>query len=331
MSGGGGSVGTRECATNETSDDPRCKDVTVVAFIIYPAAANSFNVDSLRGQAVCKQLKETIEKIKENVAMRMFEESVRGKVPDPEDLLLPAEKVQLKRCILSAKRDTLPPICTHNMRDDEHDPVLNALRRVKLFNHDHDRVKVVFHPEFLSSVSPLIGLDYEDFVRGCHLGVFPSYYEPWGYTPAECTVMGVPSVTTNLSGFGCFINQHVEDAKSYGIHVVDRRFKGCDDSINELTEILYEYTCLSRRQRIIVRNRTERLSELLDWKTLATFYRDARRKALTIAYKDLEERLAKASSVPATPSISCPTTPHESDYSEDSELDDYEEKQWHEN
>ncbi|KIH43181.1 hypothetical protein ANCDUO_26819, partial [Ancylostoma duodenale] len=44
---------------------------------------------------------------------------------------------------------------------------------------------VVFHPEFLSSVSPLIGLDYEDFVRGCHLGVFPSYYEPWGYTPGR--------------------------------------------------------------------------------------------------------------------------------------------------
>ena len=58
----------------------------------------------------------------------------------------------------------------------------------------------MFHPEFLSSTNPLFGLDYEDFVRGCHLGVFPSYYEPWGYTPAECTVMGIPSVTTNLSG-----------------------------------------------------------------------------------------------------------------------------------
>ncbi|EYC24178.1 hypothetical protein Y032_0014g2368 [Ancylostoma ceylanicum] len=165
------------------STDPRCKDVTVIAFIIYPAAANSFNVDSLRGQAVCKQLKDTIAKIKENVANRMFEESVRGRVPDPEELLLPAEKVQLKRCILAAKRDSLPPICTHNMLDNANDPVLQALRRVQLFNHDHDRVKVVFHPEFLSSVSPLIGLDYEDFVRGCHLGVFPSYYEPWGYTP----------------------------------------------------------------------------------------------------------------------------------------------------
>ena len=60
--------------------------------------------------------------------------------------------------------------------------------------------KVVFHPEFLSSTNPLFGLDYEEFVRGCHLGIFPSYYEPWGYTPAECTIMGIPSITTNLSG-----------------------------------------------------------------------------------------------------------------------------------
>ena len=59
---------------------------------------------------------------------------------------------------------------------------------------------MIFHPEFLSSTNPLFGLDYEDFVRGCHLGVFPSYYEPWGYTPAECTVMGIPSISTNLSG-----------------------------------------------------------------------------------------------------------------------------------
>ena len=52
---------------------------------------------------------------------------------------------------------------------------------------------MVFHPEFLVSTNPLFGIDYDEFVRGCHLGVFPSYYEPWGYTPAECTVMGIPS------------------------------------------------------------------------------------------------------------------------------------------
>ena len=77
----------------------------------------------------------------------------------------------------------LPPICTHNVTDDWNDQVLSALRRCKLFNQKFDRVKVVFHPEFLNSTNPLFGLDYEEFVRGCHLGVFPSYYEPWGYTP----------------------------------------------------------------------------------------------------------------------------------------------------
>lgn len=69
------------------------------------------------------------------------------------------------------------------MVDDANDQVLSYLRRCQLLNHDEDRVKVVFHPEFLSAVSPLIQLDYEEFVRGCHMGVFPSYYEPWGYTP----------------------------------------------------------------------------------------------------------------------------------------------------
>lgn len=75
------------------------------------------------------------------------------------------------------------------MADDANDPILNQIRRVKLFNDAHDRVKVIFHPDFLSSNNPVLGLDYEEFVRGCHLGVFPSYYEPWGYTPAECTVV----------------------------------------------------------------------------------------------------------------------------------------------
>lgn len=75
------------------------------------------------------------------------------------------------------------------MADDHNDPILSQIRRVKLFNNSHDRVKVVFHPDFLNSNNPILGMDYEEFVRGCHLGVFPSYYEPWGYTPAECTVV----------------------------------------------------------------------------------------------------------------------------------------------
>lgn len=82
-----------------------------------------------------------------------------------------------------AQRTSLPPVITHNLVDDSKDEVLNYVRRLHLFNNRHDRVKVIFHPEFLNTSSPLLPMDYEEFVRGCHLGVFPSYYEPWGYTP----------------------------------------------------------------------------------------------------------------------------------------------------
>jgi glycogen(starch) synthase len=94
-------------------------------------------------------------------------------------LFVEQEIVLLKRRILALKRASLPPITTHNMIDDVSDPILSHLRRLRLFNDPSDRVKVIFHPEFLSSSSSLFSIEYEDFVRGCHLGIFPSYYEPW--------------------------------------------------------------------------------------------------------------------------------------------------------
>lgn len=130
----------------------------------------------------------------------------------------------------------------------------------------------------------MLPLDYDDFVRGTHLGVFSSYYEPWGYTPAECTVMGVPSITTNLSGFGCYMEELIENASDYGIYIVDRRLKGVDDSVNQLTDYMYEFTLKTRRQRINQRNRTERLSDLLDWRRMGMEYIKARQLALRRAY-----------------------------------------------
>lgn len=244
--------------------------------------------------------------------------------------------VKLKRCIFTAQRHSLPPICTHNVVDDHNDQVLNALRRCQLFNNRHDRVKVIFHPEFLNSTNPLFGLDYEDFVRGCHLGVFPSYYEPWGYTPAECTVMGIPSITTNLSGFGCFMQDHIQDPKSYGIYIVDRHHKAAEDSIKELAQYMFDFTCLSRRQRIIQRNRTERLSELLDWKSLGIYYRKARNIAIAKTNPDeMNEdsmsvksfKYTKPASAPGSPSYSRSSTPMPSDNEGEDEAHLYDEEQ----
>jgi len=207
-------------------------------------------------------------------------------VAKSEDLVHEDDVVKLKRHIFALKRESLPPIVTHNMVDGGADLVLNELRRLRLFNSSSDRVKVVFHPEFLSSNNPVLGMDYEDFVRGCHLGVFPSYYEPWGYTPAECTLMGVPSVTTNLSGFGCYIEENVDNPSDYGIYIVDRRMKSVEESVQQLTDYFIQFCQKTQRQRINLRNRTERLSDLLDWKRIGLEYRKARQLALYRKYPE---------------------------------------------
>merc|ERR1711939_882939 len=262
--------------------------LTIVAFLIMPAQTTSLSVDSLKGQAVTKSLADTVSNIERGIGRRLFERSVHWKegdpMPDEKELITPADRVMLRRRLFAMKRHQLPPIVTHNMVNDAEDPVLSQLRRVQLFNSSSDRVKVVFHPEFLNSANPVLSLDYDDFVRGCHLGVFASYYEPWGYTPAECTVMGIPSVTTNLSGFGCWLDELIENSEDYGIYITDRRTKSVEDSVNQLTEYMFDFANKSRRQRINQRNRTERLSDLLDWKRMGMEYVKARQLALRRAY-----------------------------------------------
>uniref|UniRef100_A0A8C2APA1 Glycogen [starch] synthase n=1 Tax=Cyprinus carpio TaxID=7962 RepID=A0A8C2APA1_CYPCA len=259
-------------------------DVTVVVFFIMPAKTNNFNVESLKGQAVRKQLWDTAQSVKEKFGKRLYESLLRGEIPDMSKILDRDDFTIMKRAIYATQRHSFPPVTTHNMLDDSTDPILSNIRRIGLFNGRNDRVKIVFHPEFLSSTSPLLPMDYEEFVRGCHLGVFPSYYEPWGYTPGECTVMGIPSVTTNLSGFGCFMEEHVSDPSEYGIYIVDRRFRSADESCNQLTQFMFSFCQQSRRQRIIQRNRTERLSDLLDWRYLGRFYMHARHLALSRSF-----------------------------------------------
>ncbi|OZJ06261.1 Glycogen [starch] synthase [Bifiguratus adelaidae] len=260
--------------------------MTVVAFIIMPGRTESFAVEALKGQALTKALRETVREIQDRVGKKIYETALRGHEIEAKEVMSSEDNILLKRRTFALKRTTLPPIVTHNIINDSEDPVMNQLRRLSLFNYPGDRVKVIFHPEFLNANNPLIGMDYEEFVRGCHLGVFPSYYEPWGYTPAECTVMGVPSITTNLSGFGCFMEDSIENTEDYGIYIVDRRMKSVDESINQLADQMFRFAQKSRRQRINQRNRTERLSDLLDWKRMGLEYVKARQLALRRVYGD---------------------------------------------
>ena len=159
-----------------------------------PAKTQSYNFEALKGQAVMKQLKETVIEVQNNIGQRLFDQvagyyifNPSGTIPNLDQIILDSDMILLKGRMFALKRDTLPPVVTHNMQDDENDPILKQLRQVNLVNRPEgikhyliiDRVKIVFHPEFLDSNNPILGMHDEEFVRGCHLGVFPSYYEPW--------------------------------------------------------------------------------------------------------------------------------------------------------
>jgi glycogen synthase len=254
---------------------------TVVAFIITRAPTRSYTVQELQNHSMFQDLRSTCMTIKEQMGDALFMAVARGQIPLPSELLSDDAVVRLKRVMHAYRSGRQPAIVTHTMVDDAKDPVLQHLRHRQLFNAADDRVKMIYHPDFVSATSPLWQIDYEQFVRGCHIGIFPSYYEPWGYTPMESLAMGVPAVATDLSGFGAYVQRHIPNHTEQGILVVNRRTQNFDQSTNDLVDYLYNFVQLSRRQRIELRNRAERLSELFDWSALSRHYHEAHDLALS--------------------------------------------------
>ncbi len=253
---------------------------TVVAFIVTRANFRSMNVEVLKNQALFDDLGEACKRVSDHMGRRLFHHISMGRIPDSSDLIDDEDMARLKRSMHAWRNSRQPSIVTHDLWDDANDPILQQLRHCRLFNSREDPVKVVFHPDFLSATSPLIRLDYDQFVRGCHMGVFPSYYEPWGYTPMECVASGVTAVTSDLAGFGSYVMRNIADPANQGLFVVERRSRDFNAAANQLTEILFNYAIKERRGRIELRNRVERLSEYFDWTHLIAHYSHAYRMAL---------------------------------------------------
>jgi glycogen(starch) synthase len=253
---------------------------TVVAFIITRAATKNISVGVLQSQAMFDELRNTCADLEHQMGRKLFMAAATGRMPSYQELLPDDAAVRLKRAMHVWRSNRQPTIVTHDLVDDANDAILKHLRHRGLFNAADDPVKIVFHPEFLSATSPLINVDYDNFVRGCHMGVFPSYYEPWGYTPMECVALGVPAVTTDLSGFGAYVQRHVDYSQQQGVFVLRRREQSFDQSTDDLANYLFDFTRLTRRQRIELRNRVERLSELFDWSVLVRHYHEAHDLAL---------------------------------------------------
>ena len=256
---------------------------TVVAFIITRTAVRNVNVDVLENQARLDELARFCDEAKEQIGQKIFMASAAGRQLTRGELIDDSVQISLKRLTAAFKRFKQPHIVTHDLVDDTKDPIIGHIRHRHLLNFGGDPVKMVYHPQFVTSTSPLIGLDYDDFIRGCHLGIFPSYYEPWGYTPMECIVSGIPAVTSNLAGFGAYVQGAMALDDDSGIKVIDRRTQSFDEAVAQLVDFLYRFCHMTRRERIDMRNKAESLAGRFDWETLGSHYHDAHDLALSRA------------------------------------------------
>lgn len=191
-------------------------------------------------------------------------------------------------------RDNNPleqPVITHWLNNMDSDNTLCKFRSLGMDNGKGDRVKIFFIPCYLTGDDGIVNLTYYDVVLGNDLCVFPSYYEPWGYTPLESIAFKVPCVTTDLAGFGLWVNSELGHygELSDGVKVVHRTDSNYGDVANAIEETIYEYSELGDADIKAVRANAEKLSKKALWSHFIKYYE----KAYDFALRKAEERKSK--------------------------------------
>jgi len=239
---------------------------TIFAFIWVPAPNRGKNIELLKHMALYERLEDEIEDELRKIKNRLYYAISRGEPPTEQNLLDEEFLYKVKKMLFELKheKNDLPPISV--LEVDESDAILNRIKKNGLLNKENDKVKVIYYPTYLSSADGLIGLEYYQAVIGCHLGVFPSYYESWGYTPLETIALGLPAVTSDLSGFGQYILNNVAESESQdAVKVIRRINTPYEKSLSELVDFMYRIYTMPRRERGDAKIRAKKLSYLFSW------------------------------------------------------------------
>ncbi|RLJ06632.1 MAG: hypothetical protein DRP13_02380 [Candidatus Aenigmatarchaeota archaeon] len=244
---------------------------TIVVFICVPFSVKGRRYDVLENLALFDTLEEKIEKETSRLKGKIIEFFIKGLLPDEKKLFDREFLDEMKRIRLQfmSRRGQTPPVSPFELESEN--LITQALKRNNLLNRKEDRVKIIYYPEYLSSVDGLLGLNYYNAVIGCHLGVFPSYYEPWGYTPLESAALGLQTITTDLAGFGKFIQSKIK-RNECSIMVLKREGKKYNESVKSLENMLFKIYKMNKKQRISNKIQAKRLSELADWDFLIENY-----------------------------------------------------------
>ncbi len=253
---------------------------TIVAFIFIPNGGVNRNVEMIKNLSRFQRIEDLVDDELPNIKERVFTSISEGKMPDQscvlgEEFLFDLKKLLAKIRYTKGQNAPISPFDLQGEND-----ITRALQRNGLFNSKEDKVKVIYYPDYLSSADGLLGLNYYGAIIGSHLGVFPSYYEPWGYTPLETAAYGVMAITTDLAGFGQFIKKEMQKTDKKGIFVLDREGKTKGETSDALCKIMMEIYKTGKKERIEYKMGAKELSFSADWSQLIENYAKAYELAL---------------------------------------------------
>lgn len=183
------------------------------------------------------------------------------------------------------------PMITHWLHNMSHDNVLGMLKYYNMWNQKEDKVKLIFLPCYLTGNDGVINMTYYDLVLGNDLCVYPSYYEPWGYTPLEAIAFKVPCITTDLAGFGLWANS-VKGAYSEltdGVKVIHRTDYNYSEVADAIKDTIAAFSVMSDEDVKKCRQNAEKLSKKALWSEFIKYYEEA----YDIALRKCAERNAQ--------------------------------------
>jgi phosphorylase/glycogen(starch) synthase len=191
-------------------------------------------------------------------------------------------------------------LSTHNLFDTERDPLHQHCRKLELDNRRGARVRVIQVPVYLGEGDGIFELPYEAILRGMDLTCFPSFYEPWGYTPQESLAVGVPTITSDCAGFGRF-SREAGLTWEHGMHVLSRVGVDANAAADALAGLL-EVVLSEEREQADVYEACRKTARLTAWTDLIGRYEEAFRSALQVAEKRAPGRAFRPRAiVPVTP------------------------------
>ncbi|WP_106153185.1 alpha-glucan family phosphorylase [Marinilabilia salmonicolor] len=189
--------------------------------------------------------------------------------------------------------DPLPnPFLTHGLNDIGYDPIINKIQDIHLNNTQQERVKLIFVPSYLNGDDGIFNVSYYDLLMGMDLTVFPSYYEPWGYTPQESVAFGVPTITTTLAGFGIWASGH-SGGIADGVEIVPRTDSNYHEVVDRIADVVQQFSSEKPAAVDKYREKARDLSKLLEWELLIKNYYEA----FDVALKEVNNRRDKFRSV----------------------------------